>query len=75
MGAGGGRLMRQFLAESLVLAALGGSAGLVLAQWFSGVLVAMIADGRNLVLSTAPDLRVLAFTGGDLAGVPACWPA
>ena len=63
MGAGGGRLMRQFLAESLVLAALGGSAGLVLAQWFSGVLVAMIADGRNLVLSTAPDLRVLAFTG------------
>jgi predicted permease len=63
MGAGGGRLLRQFLAESLVLAALGGSAGLVLAQWFSGVLVAMIADGRNLALSTAPDLRVLAFTG------------
>ena len=63
MGAGGGRLMRQFLAESLTLAALGGSAGLVLAQWLIGVLVAMIADGRNLVLSTAPDLRVLAFTG------------
>ena len=32
IGAGGGRLMRQFLAESLVLAALGGSAGLVLAR-------------------------------------------
>ena len=63
IGAGGGRLMRQFLAESLVLAALGGSVGLVLAHWFSSALVAMMANGRTLLLSTAPDWRVFAFTG------------
>jgi ABC-type antimicrobial peptide transport system permease subunit len=54
MDAGGGRLMRQFLAESLVLAAPGGSAGLLLANWFSGALVTMMANGGTLLLSTAP---------------------
>src|SRR5260370_24623792 len=63
MGAGSGRLMRQFLAESLVLAALGGSAGLMLSRWFSGALVAMMTNGGTLQLSTVPDGRVLAFTG------------
>ncbi len=81
MGAGGGRLMRQFLAESLVLAALGGSAGLVLSRWFTGALVAMMANGGTLVLSTAPDWRVLAFTGAIslaacvLAGMAPGWHA
>jgi len=81
IGAGGGRLMRQFLAESLVLAALGGSAGLVLAHWFSSALVTMMANGRTLLLSTAPDWRVLAFTGAVslaacvLAGLAPGWHA
>ena len=62
MGAGAGRLIRQFLAESLVLAALGGCTGLVLAGWFSATLVRMMANGGRLLLSTAPDGRVLGFT-------------
>jgi predicted permease len=81
IGAGGGRLMRQFLTESFVLAALGGSAGLVLAGWFSGALVRMLANGGTLLLSTTPDWRVLAFTGTIsllacvLAGLAPGWHA
>ena len=63
IGAGRGRLMRQFLAESFVLAALGGGAGLLLAGWFSRALVTMLANGGTLLLDTAPDWRVLGFTG------------
>ena len=55
--------MRQFLTESLVLAALGGGAGLLLAHWFSSGLVTMLANGGTLLLSTAPDWRVFAFAG------------
>jgi predicted permease len=62
MGAGRGRLVRQFLTESLVLAALGGGAGLVMAAWFSGRLFALFMNGRDVTLSVAPDWRVLAFT-------------
>ena len=62
IGAGRGRLVRQFLTESLVLAALGAGAGLLLAGWFSARLVALFASGRSLALSVAPDWRVFAFT-------------
>src|SRR5205823_14953769 len=62
IGAGGGRLIRQFLAESLVLALLGGSLGLLLAFWFGNGVVTLLANGGTLLLSTAPDWRVLAFT-------------
>jgi predicted permease len=62
IGAAGSRLMRQFLTESLVLAVLGGSAGLLLAGWFSAVLLAMMGGNRPFLLSTAPDWRVLGFT-------------
>jgi predicted permease len=64
IGAGNGRLIRQFLAESFVLSILGASAGLLLARWFSAALVTTMANGGKLILSTSPDWRVLAFTGG-----------
>jgi predicted permease len=65
IGAGGGRLMRQFLTESLALAAIGGVAGLAMARWFCMVLVTMMARGETtLTLATAADWRVLAFTAG-----------
>ncbi len=64
IGAGRGRLVRQFLTESLVLAVLGGALGLVMATWFSARLFAVFVGDRAIVLSLTPDWRVLAFTGG-----------
>ncbi len=64
IGAGRGRLVRQFLTESLVLALLGGALGLVIATWFSARLFAMFVGDRGIVLSLRPDWRVLVFTGG-----------
>ena len=62
LGAGSGRLMRQFLAESLLLALLGGAVGTGLALWFSRALVTLMANGDDLPLKVAADWRVLAFT-------------
>ncbi len=81
MGAGRGRLMRQFLTESFVLASIGGSTGLLLAHWFSAALVRMMANGNTLLLSIAPDWRVLTFTAAisllacALAGLAPGWHA
>lgn len=79
IGAGKGRLVRQFLTESLVLAVLGGAFGLLLARWFGNAMVAMMANGGRLDLPVGPDWRVLTFTGAVslaaclLAGLaPAC---
>ena len=62
IGAGRGRLVRQFLTESLVLTLLGGGAGLAVAGWFSATLFTLFVGGRDVTLSVAPDWRVLAFT-------------
>jgi putative ABC transport system permease protein len=44
LGAGRARLVRQFLAESLILALAGGVAGLLLAQWALTFLRAVVAE-------------------------------
>jgi predicted permease len=62
IGAGRMRVVRQALAEALVLACLGGVAGLLLAYQIGSVLSALAAGQLNLSLDVAPDLRVLAFT-------------
>jgi predicted permease len=70
IGAGRGRLMRQLLTESLVLALIGGAAGLAMAGWFSARLFNLWVSGQDVVLSVAPDWRAVAFTG--LLSVATC---
>jgi predicted permease len=63
VGAGRGRLIRQLLAESLLLAVTGGIGGILLAHWATRLLVLYISSGRTpIVLDLNPDVRVLAFT-------------
>jgi predicted permease len=65
---GGGRrdIVRQLLAESLMLALMGGAAGLFIAWWSTGALVSSMARlaPLDLVYSATPDPRVLAATFG-----------
>jgi predicted permease len=65
LGAGRGRLVRQHLTESLLLAFLGGGAGLVLASWAAGFL-SSLPLGTDLPISFdfQPDARVYFFALG-----------
>ncbi len=62
LGAGRWRLMRQFLTESLLLAALGGALGLLLAKWGVNVLVAMATQILPRASEVGLDGRVVGFT-------------
>jgi predicted permease len=66
LGADRGRLIRQLLTESLLLGALGGATGLMLAWWAVGALKAMSPPPGTLPINPdfTIDLRVLLFTFG-----------
>jgi len=71
LGAAPGRLVRQLLTESGLIAVAGGVAGVALAYWLTGALIAMMSRGRGaLVLDAAPDLRSLGFAAA-ITGVSA----
>jgi predicted permease len=78
LGAGAGRLLRQLLTESILLAAAGGLAGLLVARWLVDLLRSFQPDLRVV---TALDVRVLAVTlavalfVGVLFGLAPAWQA
>jgi predicted permease len=63
IGAGRARLIRQLVAESVLLAVCGGGLGIAVASWAAGALVGFLPRGHiNIVLDVHPDARVLTFT-------------
>lgn len=79
LGAGRGRLIRQMLTESIMLAIFGGAGGLVVGVWASGAIASFLPASRFPVrLDFSFDWRVFAYAmtaallTGTLMGV---WPA
>ena len=84
VGAGRWRLIRQLLTESVLLAALGGAAGILFAFWGKSALVAMTDKSTGFLpndLDLSLNWRVLAFTvavsllTGVLFGLAPAWRA
>ncbi len=64
LGASRGRVVRQLLTESVLLSLLGGAVGLLLAVWWSDLLVALGKEDIPRAVHVGMDWRVLGFTLG-----------
>jgi putative ABC transport system permease protein len=87
IGASAKRIVRQLLTESVLLAALGGAAGVLVAYWGTGALAKLVRSGpagfnapaMSLDVDLHPDSRALLFTGalclltGLLFGMAPAW--
>jgi putative ABC transport system permease protein len=71
MGAGRSRVIRQMVAEGMLLALSGGALGVLLAWWSANALVTVMSNGgARIALDIRPNLRVLGFAGA--VSVAAC---
>jgi predicted permease len=81
LGATSRRLLRQMLTESVLLAALGGAAGILVAYWGVALMQQLTADLLPLAMTPRLDTRVLGFTvaitvlTGLLFGILPAWRA
>src|SRR5207253_5715064 len=66
MGASSTRIMRQILAESVVLALLGGALGLTYAQYGIRLIMAFLADKLPASVEASMNIKVLAFTAVEI---------
>jgi putative ABC transport system permease protein len=62
LGAGRGRLIRQFLTESVLLSVLGGAFGMLIAKWGTDALVSLATGYIPSTVEIDLDWRVLSFT-------------
>ena len=71
LGGSRGRLIRQLLTESFLLAFLGAAAGLILSIWTSSMLSSLKMQGVPIYLDFSLDMRVLGYAFGTaiLAGL------
>src|SRR5204862_6663249 len=81
LGASRVRIIRQLLTESLLLAALGGGFGLIMAKWGTDALVAVVPGNIPRISTIELDGAVLAFTlllslaTGIIFGLVPAWRA
>jgi predicted permease len=79
LGAGPGRLVRQLMTESLLLALAGGALGLLFASWGGDLLVKLESQSTVMPIDTHLDARVLLFTAlisiasGIMFGLAPAW--
>lgn len=64
LGANRGHLVRHLMAESLLLAAVGGLLGVLIAGWGVDLLMGLVPEGRMAIVDVGVTWPVIAFTAG-----------